>query len=133
MSISDDSTIAACRIKCSLARISGLGFSPEKQNKKTKEFSGGWRMRISLARALFIQPTLLLLDEPTNHVTTHRLHLQTKYRRFSQSIPRTLFMLLISISLSIRISWIWKRLYGWKTICRSGIKSCSWSLILKTL
>ena len=38
-----------------------IGFTPEKQQKKTKEFSGGWRMRIALARALFIQPTLLLL------------------------------------------------------------------------
>ncbi len=41
--------------------LSGLGFTTDKQNKKTKEFSGGWRMRIALARALFIQPTLLLL------------------------------------------------------------------------
>ena len=43
--------------------LCGLGFTPEKQQKKTKEFSGGWRMRIALARALFIQPTLLLLGD----------------------------------------------------------------------
>ncbi|KAJ4778189.1 ABC transporter F family member 1 [Rhynchospora pubera] len=46
----------------------GLGFTKQMQTKKTKDFSGGWRMRIALARALFMNPTILLLDEPTNHL-----------------------------------------------------------------
>lgn len=46
----------------------GLGFSREDLNRKTEEFSGGWQMRIALAKALMQNPDILLLDEPTNYL-----------------------------------------------------------------
>jgi ATP-binding cassette subfamily F protein 3 len=48
--------------------LRGLGFSAADQQRKTEEFSGGWQMRIALAKLLLARPNLLLMDEPTNHL-----------------------------------------------------------------
>jgi len=48
--------------------LTGLGFNKTTIHKMTKDMSGGWRMRVALAKALFVKPTLLLLDDPTAHL-----------------------------------------------------------------
>ncbi len=48
--------------------LKGLGFEREDFNRSTSEFSGGWRMRIELAKIILQNPDLILLDEPTNHI-----------------------------------------------------------------
>ncbi|XP_076757714.1 ATP-binding cassette sub-family F member 3 isoform X2 [Xylocopa sonorina] len=71
------------------AILSGLGFSVERQSWPTKAFSGGWRMRLALARALFSRPDLLLLDEPTNMLDIKAILWLEKYL---QSWPTTLLV-----------------------------------------
>lgn len=61
----------------------GLGFTNEMQNKKVSEFSGGFRMRISLAKALYLKPKLLLLDEPNNHLDINSIIWLTDYLKNS--------------------------------------------------
>ena len=59
--------------------LQGLGFTPADFNRPTKEFSGGWRMRIELAKLLLRRPDVLLLDEPTNHLDIESIRWLEKF------------------------------------------------------
>ena len=81
----------ASRIDARIQRVlAGLGFLAEDADRPAREFSGGWRMRIALARLLVRQPDLLLLDEPTNHLD---LDTQEWLEKLLSNYPGTLILI----------------------------------------
>ena len=72
----------AYRMQSKVERIlMGLGFSTHDFNRTTDEFSGGWQMRIALAKLLLKEPNVLLLDEPTNHLDIETIQWLEEYLR----------------------------------------------------
>ena len=70
----------AFRMKSKIERVlMGLGFSIPDLERQTEEFSGGWQMRIALAKLLLKEPSVLLLDEPTNHLDIESLQWLEEY------------------------------------------------------
>jgi ATP-binding cassette, subfamily F, member 3 len=93
--------------------LTGLGFRREDWQRRVEEFSGGWQMRIALAKLLLEEPNLLLLDEPTNHLDLEaRNWLETYLESYPNAfvlISHDRFFLDVTVS---RIAEIWnKRVY----------------------
>jgi ATP-binding cassette subfamily F protein 3 len=90
--------------------LSGLGFRREDWERRVEEFSGGWQMRIALAKLLLEEPNLLLLDEPTNHLDLEaRNWLETYLENYPNAfvlISHDRFFLDVTVS---RIAEIWNK------------------------
>lgn len=70
--------------------LTGLGIGPEDYNRPTESFSGGWKMRIALAKILLLNPDVLLMDEPTNHLDLESIvWLEEWLRQYKGSILMT--------------------------------------------
>lgn len=76
----------------------GLGFERTDFDRPTKEFSGGWRMRIELAKILLQKPDVLLLDEPTNHLDIESIQW---LEQFLRRVPRLSYWSVTTVHSSI--------------------------------
>eukprot|EP00796_Vickermania_ingenoplastis_P004167 gene4167-3008_t len=76
----------------------GLGFPSDWHDRPTKSFSGGWRKRVALASAMFIEPDVLLLDEPTNHLDLNAVIWLESYleRTYSENTRRPKILVVVS-------------------------------------
>src|SRR4051794_19952028 len=90
--------------------LGGLGFPKEDWHRRTEEFSGGWQMRIALAKLLLEKPNLLLLDEPTNHLD---LEARNWLEQYLQSYPNAFVLIshdryFLDVTVN-RIAEIWNK------------------------